>query len=280
MSAFTPRTDAARAAASVRAVLPGARSAGERLLLLPGLGQTPAHWGPFARWLTGRGLTLLAAEPAALAAGSTAPRGSYARVREMAGALAAACREHGVAGVLGHSAGAPAALLTASLAGFATVTLIEPVPAHFGLRAATPDPVLRRHGPGGPETSHLVALPDEEPGDSLRRLHPLAAETTLRAITAALRAQRPAPAPPPPLPATKHSRLTDRAEQTAAALASHHGQVLVLRGAHSALLTRADAETLTARAANGTLRVVERAGHSPHIDAPRATVAALLEGRS
>ncbi|MFI1227511.1 MULTISPECIES: alpha/beta fold hydrolase [unclassified Streptomyces] len=279
MSDVAPRTGAAPAAASVRPVLPGARGAGERLILVPGLGQNLAHWGPFARWLAARNLTLLAADPAALAAGSVAPRGSYARVREMAGSLAAACREHGATGILGHSAGAPAALLAASSASFATVTLMEPVPTHFGLRAEPAAPGPRSPGSGSPEASRLVALPDEEPGDSLRRLHPLAAESTLRAITAALAAQPPSPVPPP-LPASERPLLADRAERTAAALAACPGGVLILRGAHSALLSQADAETLTTRAAHGTLRVVARAGHSPHIDAPRATVAALLEDGS
>ncbi|WP_049580201.1 alpha/beta fold hydrolase [Streptomyces sp. SBT349] len=189
MSETATRPGATGPAAPLHPVLPGAHGAGERLLLLPGLGQNRAHWGPFARWLAARDKTLLAAEPAA---------------------------------------------------------------------------------------SRLVALPDEGPGDSLRRLHPLAAQTTLRAIAAALAAGGPAPAPPPPLPPTARPLLADRAERTGAALAAHPGRVLVLRGVHSALLTQADAETLTARTRDGTLRLVERAGHSPHIDAPRATVAALL----
>ncbi|MFI1931382.1 alpha/beta fold hydrolase [Streptomyces sp. NPDC020330] len=287
-------TGAAGRAAPVHPVLPGATGAGKRLLLVPGLGQSAAHWGPFARWLASRDRALLAVDPGALAAQSAAPRGSYDRLREMAEALAAACDEHGISGVLGHSAGAPAALLTASLADFDTVTLIEPVPSHFAVHPAPRGPGTS--GPDGPSTSGpdvpgtssgpdvpgnpgLVARPGDDPGESLRRLHPLAAETTLRAVTAALAAVGPSPPPAPPLPESARPLLRDRADRTGAALAAHRGRVVVLRGAHSALLRRTDAETLAARAADGELRVVERAGHSPHIDAPRATVAAFLGER-
>ncbi|MFH9264903.1 alpha/beta fold hydrolase [Streptomyces sp. NPDC017546] len=278
-------TGAAGPAAPVHPVLPGATGAGKRLLLVPGLGQSAAHWGPFARWLASRDRALLAVDPGALAAQSAAPRGSYDRLREMAEALAAACDEHGISGVLGHSAGAPAALLTASLADFGTVTLIEPVPSHFAVHPAprgpgTPGPdVPGTSGPDVPGTPGLVARPGDDPGESLRRLHPLAAETTLRAVTAALAAVGPSPPPAPPLPESARPLLRDRADRTGAALAAHLGRVVVLRGAHSALLRRTDAETLAARAAHGELRVVERAGHSPHIDAPRAAVAAFLGER-
>ncbi|WP_158767787.1 alpha/beta fold hydrolase [Streptomyces sp. NRRL F-5702] len=277
MSLPTPRTGAAGPAAPVHPVLPGATGAGERLLLVPGLGQSAAHWGPFARWLASRERTLLAVAPGALAAQSSAPRGSYDRLREMAQALAAACDEQGVSGVLGHSAGAPAALLTASLAAFDTVTLIEPVPSHFAVHPAPRGP--RTPGSDNPGTPGLVARPGEDPGESLRRLHPLAAETTLRAVTAALAAGEPLPPPPAPLPESARPLLLDRADRTGAALAAHRGRVVVLRGAHSALLRQTDAETLAARAADGELRVIERAGHSPHIDAPRAAVAAFLGER-
>ncbi|MFF2861161.1 alpha/beta fold hydrolase [Streptomyces rubiginosohelvolus] len=277
MSLPTPRTGATGPAAPVHPVLPGATCAGERLLLVPGLGQSAAHWGPFARWLASRERTLLAVDPGVLAAESSAPRGSYDRLREMAEALAAACDEHGVSGVLGHSAGAPAALLTASLAAFDTVTLIEPVPSHFAVHPAPRGP--RTPGSNGPGTPGLVARPGDDPGESLRRLHPLAAESTLRAVTAALAAGGPLPPPPPPLPESARPLLRDRADRTGVALAAHRGRVVVLRGAHSALLRQADAETLAARASDGELRVIERAGHSPHIDAPRAAVAAFLGER-
>ncbi|MBD3003822.1 alpha/beta hydrolase [Streptomyces sp. 5-10] len=239
----------------------------QRWLLLPGLGQTGAYWAPVARWLAADGIALLAADMPALAAACTAPRGSYDRLTEMAHRLADAAAERGISAVVGHSAGAPAALLTTGRRGIRATMLVEPVPEHFGMSLSVPRA-------GVPD----LMRGDSEPAESvqaLRRLHPLAAETTLRAIAAATTAGwgRPRSVPASSagagrLPAARARAVGDRLGATAT-------PVLVLSGALSAMLPGDLARVLAGQATAGTHRTVARAGHSPHVDRPRETAAAL-----
>ncbi|MFD6517040.1 alpha/beta fold hydrolase [Rhodococcus sp. NPDC060176] len=257
-------------------VIPGLHSSRKRLLLVPGLGQNRAHWGPFARWLAEHRMALLAVDPAGLAGRCTAPQGTYERVDQMAAALASACQKNGVTGVIGHSAGAPPALLAASHGQINTVTLLEPVPSHFGINGPHPytDPFVPPSAVA--RTDRLVSTPGEQPSESLRRLHPFASPSTLRTICAAISAQDYLTPSPISQQGSAPPTLADRGVRTMDALAHYAGQVLILRGKHSALLSTSHAEFLTSRARKGIMRTVDRAGHSPHIDAPRATVVAFL----
>ncbi|AXI80136.1 alpha/beta fold hydrolase [Peterkaempfera bronchialis] len=241
-----------------------ARRPREQWLLLPGLGQNGAWWIPAARWLARPGVGLLTADPAALARSCTAPRGSYERLDEMAGRLAAALAGHGVSHVVGHSAGAPAALLTATSAALAGVVLLEPVPAHFGsTRRAPEDGPGRRLVPGG-----------GDPLAELRRLHPLADAATLRTITAAAPGWG-RPVPVAPADSAGAARAAVRAATVRRKLAECRTPLLVLRGALSAMLPEDEARALAACAPRGGAGAVPRAGHAPHVDRPRETAEAL-----
>ncbi|MFK8850086.1 alpha/beta fold hydrolase [Streptomyces sp. Ac-502] len=147
-------THRAAGGAVLRPVLPQ-RSfpARRRWLLLPGLGQTGAYWTPVARWLAADGTALLAADMPLLSAACTAPRGSYDRLVELAGLLADAAARHGARAVVGHSAGAPAALLSAGAtpgSGLRAAMLVDPVPEHLGMTRTTPGPEPRTWCPATP----------------------------------------------------------------------------------------------------------------------------------
>ncbi|MEU3660937.1 alpha/beta hydrolase [Streptomyces sp. NPDC032940] len=242
----------------VTPVLP--RPGGRPWLVLPGWRQSGAHWTPLARWLTGSGVGLHAADLATAAARCDAPRGSLARTEEMAAALLAEPVAADAAIVVGHSAGTPlAALLAAALPGVAGLVLVEPVAAHFG--AAPPRP---------PVLSEAVLAAG---AGSLRRQYPLAAATTLRTIDAALRGQ-PRQAEDDPVPPTAATDVR-RTERVREALVSARVPVLVVRGRASALLAAEHARILAGMAPKGRAVTLPDAGHSPHIDSPRATAAHL-----
>lgn len=158
--------------------------------------------------------------------------------------------------VLGHSAGTPLAVLLAeALPHVAGVVLVEPVAAHFGAAPERP-PVLS-----------AVALAGDP--RNLREQYPLAAPTTLRAIGAALRRcpARVEDDPAPPLSVTD-GRRTARVRD---ALVRARVPVLVVRGRASALLTAEHAFVLVGMAPSGRAVNLPDAGHSPHVDSPRAT---------
>lgn len=234
------------------AVVP--RPGGAPWLLLPGWQQSGAHWTPVARWLTASRITLLAADLAAAAAGCAAPRGSAARTGELVDRLLAEPRGAEAEIVVGHSAGAAlAVLVAAALPGVRGLVVVEPVASHLGVT----EPRALVRGPVG--------------GAGLREQYPMAAETTLRSISAAARrlplGDPGTPLRTPPDPA--------RAEHAGRALATTGVPVLVLRGQASALFTAEDARKVAAAAPSGRCVTVQESGHSPHIDQPRATAAHL-----
>ncbi|WP_063729279.1 alpha/beta fold hydrolase [Streptomyces sp. RTd22] len=243
--------------ALIRAVLPG--PCGVPWLLLPGWQQSAAHWAPVARWLSGSGVTLLSADLAGAAARCAAPPGTVARSGELVDRLLGEPAAAEAVMVVGHSAGAPlAVLVAAALPGVRGVVLAEPVASHFGAAPPRHAAVPGGHGAG--------------PG-GLRERYPMAAEATLRTIEAAARGL------PPGEPARRTRIPTDadgeRAARAGRALAGARAPVLVVRGRASALLSAGDAEALAAMAPRGWSATVPDAGHSPHIDRPRATAAQL-----
>ncbi|MFE9609917.1 alpha/beta fold hydrolase [Streptomyces sp. NPDC006012] len=241
----------------VLAVVP--RQGGTPWLLLPGWQQSAAHWTPVARWLTGSRITLLAADLAGAAAGCTAPRGTLARTEELVDRLLGEPVTSGTVMVVGHSAGAAlAVLVAAALPGAQGVIMIEPVASHFG--AAPPRPYA-----GPPEGRGRPR--------SLRDQYPMAAEATLRSIGAAARGLPGSePAPRARMPT---GDAPEREVRVGQALAAARLPVLVLRGEASALLSAEDARTLAAMAPSGRCATLPGAGHSPHIDRPRATAEQL-----
>ncbi|WP_028676448.1 alpha/beta fold hydrolase [Salinispora arenicola] len=252
----------------LRPVLPGASlPVLRRWLLLPGLGQTGAYWAPVARWLAADGIALLAADVPTLSTSCTAPRGSYDRLIELAARLADAAAGHGACAVVGHSAGAPVALLTAAAThsfGCRTAMLVDPVPEHLGLARTT----ARAGSP--------ALVPGEaglaDPVSELRRLYPLAAQPTLRGIAAASGSWG-GPRCLPARPLGSPHLATERARAVGEFLAATTVPVLVLGGALSAMLPGNLARSLADRAVHGTYRSVAGAGHSPHVDNPRETAA-------
>ncbi|KJK50452.1 hypothetical protein UK23_10705 [Lentzea aerocolonigenes] len=236
--------------------LPG----GTPWLLLPGWQQSGAHWTPVARWLTASRITLLAADLAVAAAACAAPRGSLARTEELVDRLLAEPVSAKAAVVVGHSAGAPlAVLMAAALPGVRGVVVVEPVASHFGVT----EPRVRVPGPAG-----VTSGPR-----SLRDQYPMAAETTLRSIDAAARRL---PHGEPGSPGrTPPDADAERAARAGRALATTRVPVLVLRGQASALFTAEDARTLAATAPSGSCVTLPETGHSPHIDQPRTTAAQL-----
>ncbi|WP_433496755.1 alpha/beta fold hydrolase [Sphaerimonospora sp. CA-214678] len=244
----------------ITAVVP--QPCGASWLLLPGWQQSAAHWTPVARWLAGSGITLRAADLATAADGCVAPRGTLARTEELVDRLLAETVTAEAVIVAGHSAGAPlAVLLAVALPGVQAVVMVEPVASHFGT---------------APPCAAVPGMPGVPGG--LRRLrdqYPMAAEATLRSIDAAARRLPGSePAGPARGPAPADDRRAARAGQ---ALAATRVPVLVVRGQASALLSEQDARTLAAMAPFGRCVTVPDAGHSPHIDRPRATAAYLTD---
>lgn len=235
------------------------RPGGTPWLLLPGWQQSAAHWTPLARWLTGAGITLYAADMAAAAAGCTAPRGSLARTEELVDRLLGEPVTGRAAVAVGHSAGAPlAGLLAAALASLRGVVLVEPVAAQFGVTPPRSPAPGMSGAPDGPRT--------------LRDQYPMAAASTLRSIDAAARRLSRTEPDPPPRPALADDR---RAARAGRALAAARVPVLVVRGQASALLSAENAHTLAAVPPSGRCVTLPDAGHSPHIDRPRDTAAQL-----
>lgn len=237
--------------------LPG----GNPWLLLPGWQQSAAHWTPVARWLTGSGITLHAADLATAAAGCTAPQGALARTEELVDRLLDEPVTAETAIVLGHSAGAAlAVLLGAALPGVRGVIMVEPVAFHFG---------------AAPPCAQVPGMPGVPTGSrSLRDQYPMATEATLRSIDAAARRL---PGSQPDV-RTRMQAVGDdeRAARVGRALATAHVPVLVVRGQASALLSAQEAQALATMAPSGRCATLPDAGHSPHIDRPRATAAQLI----
>jgi pimeloyl-ACP methyl ester carboxylesterase len=237
------------------------RPGGTPWLLLPGWQQSAAHWTPVARWLAGSRITLHAADLATAAAGCTAPRGALARTEELLGRLLDEPVTAETAIVLGHSAGAAlAVLLEAVLPGVRGVIMVEPVASHFG---AAP--------PRGP----VPGMPGAPTGSrALRDQYPMATEATLRSIDAAARRL---PGSQPVVRSRMQAVGGDaRAARVGRALATAHVPVLVVRGQASALLSAEEAQAVAAMAPSGRCATLPGAGHSPHIDRPRATAAQLI----
>ncbi|MEU6331251.1 alpha/beta hydrolase [Streptomyces sp. NPDC047049] len=256
MTAMDGETGESGAVRLLTEVVP--RAGGTPWLLLPGWQQSAAHWTPLARWLSGAGITLYAADMATAAAGCTAPRGSLARTEELVDRLLGEPVTGRAAVAVGHSAGAPlAGLLAAALTSLRGVVLVEPVAAQFGAAPPRPPTPGMPGAPGGPRT--------------LRDQYPMAAASTLRSIDAAARRlSRTEPGPPPPAAADDR-----RAARAGRALAAARVPVLVVRGQASALLSAEDARTLAALPPSGRCVTLLDAGHSPHIDRPRDTAAQL-----
>jgi pimeloyl-[acyl-carrier protein] methyl ester esterase len=100
----------------------------------------------------------------------------------------------------------------------------------------------------------------------------MAAEATLRGIEAAARRL---PHREQAVPARLPVADGHRAAHTGRALAAAPVPVLVVRGQASALLSAEDAQVLAAMTRSGRCVTLPDAGHSPHIDRPRATAAEL-----
>ncbi|HEX5569115.1 MAG TPA: alpha/beta hydrolase [Streptomyces sp.] len=262
-----------RASGPLLAPVPPHR-AGVPWLVLPGWGQSAAHWVPTARWAAGSGVCLWAADLAGAAAAAAAPRGTVERTTEIVRRLVEEGDVSRARLIVGHSAGAPLAVLAAALmTGVRAVVLIEPVASHFGLaprRVKDPSDAVPTAG----AASDATADPEYE---RLRRRHPMASQSTLRAIAAAL-THLPASAGPQDgsgRPSTL--RIPATAEAAGRALAALRVPVLVVRGQASALLTPAEAGVLAGAARAGACATVPGAGHSPHIDQPRETARTLLD---
>ncbi|MFE6774976.1 alpha/beta fold hydrolase [Streptomyces sp. NPDC057702] len=263
---MTPSPDTTRErAADLPAVLSGwSGPTRGRLLVLHGWGQGAAHWAPVARRTAAEGITLLCPDLAALADSCQAAAGSAERLREVVRRLAVAARRAEVPAIVAHSAGAAVGVLLAhEVATVSVLVLVDPLAHQLGL-AAPPPP---RPGPA-------TADPGPWPGTPLERLrarYPFAAEETLRTIAA-----HPSGADPPDAAGPQRAATDpDRAAAVRSALRTLPAELLLLRGAYSALLPAEDARRVVAAAPRGGCRLVPAAGHSVHVDQPRATAELL-----
>jgi pimeloyl-ACP methyl ester carboxylesterase len=250
-------------------VLPGyAGRYRARWLVLHGWAQGAPYWTPLARRLAADGVVLACPDMPALADSCRAPAGSLERMVELADLLAERCRLAGISAVIGHSAGSALALLLAHrLPAVRKLVLIEPLPHHIGLPEAPAAPVWV----GDREPSPEEPLPQR-----LRRRYPFAAEETLSTIAAELGSSESRDAPragPPDL---------RRRAAVYEALTGLPVDLVLVRGARSALLSAEHARAVVDAAPSGQECVLAAAGHSAHVDQPRAVaellVRSIMEG--
>lgn len=226
-------------------VLPSYTGSSARWLVLHGWAQSSAFWVPLARRLPG--VSLVCPDLRALAESCAAPAGSRERTAELVSLLAGA----DVSVIIAHSAGATVGVPLAHELPVSTLVLVDPLAHQLGLAAA---PQLR----GG--------APEER---SLRSLYPFASDDVLRVIEASGGA-----------PSRRLGALTAdpaRADAVRSALATLPVELLLVRGERSALLSPDQASKIVATAPRGSAHTVERAGHSVHVDQPRALAALLTE---
>jgi alpha/beta hydrolase family protein len=244
------------------AVVPGyAGPCRQRWLVLHGWAQGAAFWAPAARHLAAAGIQLLCPDMAALARSVVAPAGSLERMTRLVDLLARQAGSAGVSVLIGHSSGAPpATLLAHRLPDLRGLVLLEPLPHQLGVSAPPPNAPAARASPGATRT-----------GSPLRDRYPFAAESTLVTIAAAL-----APAgdhqPGPVTPVADRRRL----DVVRTALSTLPVGVLVVRGEWSALLSVTGAHDVLAAAPRGRGEVMAAAGHSVHVDQPRALAELLV----
>lgn len=242
-------------------VLPSyARSCRQRWLVLPGWDQGASHWAPVARQLAADGIMLLCPDMAELAGSCPSPPGSLDRLLELTGLLAECCNPVGISVVIGHSSGAPVAVLLAHrLSSLRSLVLVEPMPYQLGMPDAV-EPATWAASSGG----------DESVLAQLRNRHPFAGDDTLRTVAAELVR----PAVDTDIGGGRAADV-DRGRAVYRALSTLPVEVSVLRGAQSAQLTAEDTGAVVRSAPTATEYVVSGAGHSAHLDQPRA-VAVLL----
>lgn len=232
-------------------------------LILPGWGQSAAHWVPVARWLNRVGVAALWIDMAALAASAPGEKGSQERLVAVAELVAAISREHGVSRLIAHSAAAPAAVVVGAGAQPApSITLVEPVPAHFGVSP----PALSRSG----SARHIAPIQR-----SLDELYPFASPEALRQI--AVMTGRAHGEALSPASLGDASPTAERASWVGGALERQRLPLRFFRGAASTVCPLDLAEQLCARAPAGSLvQTVERSGHSPHVDRPHEVAELLI----
>jgi pimeloyl-ACP methyl ester carboxylesterase len=223
----------------------------QRWLVLHGWAQGAPYWAPLARQLAGDGIMLLCPDMPELARSCQAPPGSLERFIEMTELLAEHCGPDGVPVVVGHSAGGPLAVLLAHrLPALARVALVEPLPYNLGI-------------PGAIAPQDLSAVTGESVTDRLRSRYPFADNDTLCTVGAELTDA----GAEPDIPNTKDFR---RDEAVYAALCKLPVPLLVVRGARSAMLSADGARAVVTCAPSASEHVVPDAGHSVHLDQPRA----------
>lgn len=238
----------------------GRSGGGSKWLVIPGWQQSAAHWTPLARWTSRAGTTLLVFDVAAAAATATAARGTFERLEQMTDLMSGESGSATATILVGHSAGAPLAVLAAAkMPGVTAVVLVDPVASQLGV--VPPQP---RNGADAGEAGPV----------SLQQLYPMAGTVTIRMIEAAMGRPTEAMRWPGPPPRAEGER---RAALMRVVLEKVEVPVLVVRGRASALLSEADARILSGAARRGRALTIPDAGHSPHIDRPRETAAALLD---
>jgi pimeloyl-ACP methyl ester carboxylesterase len=232
--------------------------------------QSPAYWVPTARWLAQRKVELVVPHLATLTP-ARAPHGTFERLVEMVASVAVKDEVLGRSfnAVLGHSAGAMLAIVWAGEGrGKAGTVLIDPLASQLGVGV---DSAFR----AGVESGLASGRPRFSTVD-LDRLYPLASQSTLESIAAVLLGEAHAPKR-----RSSQVRETDghrhRAHCLSETLRRLQNRVSIVRGARSSLCGAEQAREL-AVAAGGHARVavIERAGHSPHVDDPHATSETLL----
>ena len=238
----------------LRPVLPSyAGSCRQRWLVLHGWAQGAPYWAPVARQLAADQIMLLCPDMPALAGTCLAPPGSLDRLVELTAKLAGHCGPEDFPVIVGHSSGAPAAVLLAGrLPRLGLLVLVEPPLHNLGIPGAVaPGDWAVIDSTGGSVT------------DRLRSRYPFADMDTLRTVAAELGDAGAEPG----IPTTRDSGRDRAVYQALCALPA---PLVVVRGDRSALFTRADAQILINCAPSAAEHVIPGAGHSVHLDQPRA----------
>ncbi|KDM90809.1 hypothetical protein EA58_15600 [Photobacterium galatheae] len=229
--------------------------------MLPGWRQSAAHWQPAARWLSRDRISLVSENLGAMAETCMSERGSVDRLAEMSQKLSERAIEEGASVIVGHSAGAPLAVLTAAqVPEIRCVVLVEPVGAHF---LPNLNHVQRK------SYDRLAEVTATTKGSE----YPLAKGDTLRSIELRSLIDANHSAETVGLPSVN----AERATVIANGLTALTTPTLMIRGQVSGIVSIEDIETLAAF--NGNVKTIEipLAGHSPHIDRPRQTTDAMLQ---
>jgi pimeloyl-ACP methyl ester carboxylesterase len=245
----------------IHPVLPSARGAVRTTwLVLPGWGQSGAHWVPLARWLSSAGIRLWWADVRVIADHAQGRRGGVERLVDVAAGVDAERAGLPISAVVAHSASAPVATLLSEADRTLRLALLDPVPAQFGLSRGEPAPDgVRRPGPA------------RRP---LGELYPFAAAEVLRQISTAGGSDEGDALTAGAFPAGSHH--PGRVSRVADALRRLATPLVLVRGAASTVCSDDLARRFCAQApAGGRVHTVDRAGHSPHIDRPQS-VAEIL----